>query len=62
MQPASTCIHLEHEALLAPVWQWELNLPVQATRAQQRWVQGVSAVGGHDDLHVDCLVKAIHLV
>jgi hypothetical protein len=29
---------------------WELNLAVNAPRAQQRWVQDVDAVGGHEDL------------
>ena len=42
--------HLEHQALLAPVRQGELNLAVQAPRAQQGRVQGVRPVGCHDDL------------
>ena len=53
---------LEDEALLAAVGQGELDLAVQAARAQQRGIQRVGAVGRHDDLDVHCLVKAIHLV
>jgi len=41
---------LEHEALLPPVRQRELNLPVQATRTQQCRVQRVGTIGGHDHL------------
>ena len=54
--------NLEDETFLAAVGHGKLNLTVQATRAQQGRVQGVSAVGGHYYLHIDILVEAIHLV
>ena len=54
--------HLEDEALLPAVGQRELDLAVQTAGAQQRGVQRVGAVGGHDHLDVDALVKAVHLV
>ena len=44
------CPHLEDESLLAAVGHGELDLAVQAARAQQGRVQRVGAVGGHDDL------------
>jgi hypothetical protein len=34
------------------VWQWDLDLPVQASRAHEGWVQHVRPVGGHDHLHL----------
>lgn len=40
----------EDEAFLPAVRQRELDLPVQTTRSEQRRVQGVGSVGGHDDL------------
>jgi hypothetical protein len=49
-QAALLVPYLEHQALLSPVWQWELNLSVQAARAQQSRVKGVGTVGGHNDL------------
>lgn len=40
----------EDEAFLPAVRQRELDLPVQTARSEQRRVQGVGSVGGHDDL------------
>ena len=54
--------HLKHKSLLTPVWQRKFDFSVQASRPQQCRVKGVSPVGGHDDLHIHCLVKAVHLV
>lgn len=48
---------LEDEALLAAIRQREFNFPVQTTWTKQSRVQCVVAVGGHDHLHVDCLIK-----
>lgn len=42
--------HLEHQPLLPAVGQRELDLAVQPAGAQQRRVQRVGTVGGHDDL------------
>lgn len=39
-----------------------MYLSIQAARSQQGGVQCVSPVGGHNDLDVGGLVKAIHLV
>lgn len=36
--------------------------PVQSAGSEQGWVQHVRSVGGHYDLHLTKLVKAIHLV
>lgn len=43
-------VYLEHQALLAPVGQGELNLAVQAARPQEGRIQRVRPVGRHDDL------------
>mmetsp|Transcript_20115 Transcript_20115/g.41040 ORF Transcript_20115/g.41040 Transcript_20115/m.41040 type:complete len:302 (-) Transcript_20115:480-1385(-) len=53
--------HLEDEPLLAPARLRELDLAVEPTRPQQRWVERVGAVGAHDHLDVDGLVEAVHL-
>lgn len=53
---------LENQTFLSSVWQRELNLAIQSPRPQQRWVQRVRSVGRHDDLDIDSLVKAVHLV
>lgn len=53
----------EDEAALATVAQVrELNLAVEATRTEEGGVEGVGAVGGHDDLDVGRLVETVHLV
>eukprot|EP00760_Papus_ankaliazontas_P034685 PhM_4_TR738/c0_g1_i2/m.100043 len=53
---------LEDEALRAAVGQRELDLAVEAAGAQQRGVERVPPVRGHDDLDVVGLVEAVHLV
>ncbi len=53
---------LENKPLLPPVRQGKLNLAIQAAWSQERRIQGVSSVGGHDDLDIHSLVEAIHLV
>jgi hypothetical protein len=40
----------EDQALLPPVWERELNLPVQTARPQQCGIERVSAVRRHDHL------------
>jgi len=52
---------LEDEALLPPARVRELDLAVEAARAQQGRVERVGAVRRHDDLDVRPLVEAVHL-
>ena len=54
--------HLENQAFLPSIGEWELNLAVQPPRSQQSWIQRVSSICGHDDLDIHRLVKTIHLV
>ena len=56
------CCDLEDESLLSAVRVGELNLSVESSRSQQRRVERVLAVGGHDHLDVDGLVESVHLV
>jgi hypothetical protein len=54
-QEAPTQIHLrrarlENHPLLTPVGVGKLNLSIQTTGAKEGGVEGVRAVGGHDDL------------
>mmetsp|Transcript_6056 Transcript_6056/g.18332 ORF Transcript_6056/g.18332 Transcript_6056/m.18332 type:complete len:476 (-) Transcript_6056:96-1523(-) len=56
------CAHLEHEPLLPPVRQRELNLAVQPAGPEQRRVEGVRPVGGHNHLDVHGLIEPVHLV
>ena len=44
------------------VWKPKLDLSVQATWAEQRWVEGVGSVGGHEDFDITTGVEAIQLV
>lgn len=52
----------EQENRSTPVGQGELNLAVEAARAQERRVERVGAVRGHDHLHVRVLLETVHLV
>ena len=38
------------QSLLSPIWQGELNLPVQTTRTEEGRVKGVGTVRCHDHL------------
>ncbi len=51
--------HLENEALLAAVRERELDFTVQPPRPQQRRVQCVCAIGGHDHLRVPTLCQGL---
>ena len=44
------------------VRQADLDLPVQAARAEERGVEGVGAIRGHDDLGLAEVVEAVELV
>ena len=54
--------HLEYKAFLPPVRHWELDLAIQPPRPQERRVQRVCPIGGHDDLqcagHAQLLLMA----
>lgn len=53
---------LEDQTFLAAVGQGELDFPVQSTGPEQSGIEGVCSVGGHDDLYIDVLLEAVHLV
>ena len=44
------------------VRQGELNLPVDTTGTNERWVERLDLVRGHDDLHVVPRIEAVQLV
>ena len=44
------------------VWQGELNLSVNAARADESGVKGFNPVGGHDDLDVPAGIEPVQLV
>lgn len=53
---------LVDESALSSIRIGLLDLAVEAAGTQQSRVDSVGSVGGHDDLDVDCLVEAVHLV
>jgi len=53
--------NLEDKALLSPVRKWKLYLTIQTSWAQQCRAKCICSVGGHYHLHIDCLIKTIHL-
>ncbi len=53
--------NLEDKALLSPVRKWKFYLTIQTSWAQQCRVKCICSVGGHYHLHIDCLIKTIHL-
>lgn len=61
------CVNLQNLHASILIGQGDLNLAVQAARAQQRRVQDVGAVGGHDHLdlqthHVKGHSKCSHMI
>ncbi len=53
--------NLEDKALLSPVRKWKFYITIQTSWAQQCRVKCICSVGGHYHLHIDCLIKTIHL-
>ncbi len=54
--------NLEDKALLSPVRKWKFYITIQTSWAQQCRVKCICSVGGHYHLHIDCLIKTIHLI
>jgi hypothetical protein len=52
-----TCVNAKNSPLCLGVWQRELNLAVNAARPDQRRVQRLNAVGGHDNLQTRIMTK-----
>ena len=52
----------EDQTLLASIGQRKLDLAVETARSQERRVERVRSIRGHDDLDVDRLIEAVHLV
>ncbi len=53
--------NLEDNALLSLVRKWKFYLTIQTSWVQQCRVKCICSVGGHYHLHIDCLIKTIHL-
>lgn len=53
--------NLEDKALLSLVRKWKFYLTIQTSWVQQCRVKCICSVGGHYHLHIDCLIKTIHL-
>jgi len=55
-------VNLEDLKSTLLVRQWDLDLPVEAARAEKCWVQRVGSVGGHNEFRTAEGVEAVHLV
>ena len=44
------CVDAKDTALGLGVGQWELNLPINPTGPDERWVQGLYSICSHDHL------------
>ena len=53
---------LKNHAFLPPVRLWKFNFAIQPAGTEEGWIEGVGAVGGHDDFDVGRLVETVHLV
>ncbi len=53
--------NLEDKALLSPVRKWKFYITIQMSWVQQCRVKCICSVGGHYHLHIDNLIKTIHL-
>ena len=57
-----TCQSLIYKAFLPSIGHWELNFTIESARSEECWIESISSVGRHDNFHIYCLIKAIHLL
>ncbi len=53
---------LEDKSLLPAIRQREFDLTIETTRSEKSRIECICTIGRHDDLHIDVLLKAVHLV